>query len=1381
MKLALFLLVCFLPFTGLSQTANFEDDFSDGDFTSDPIWSGADSNFVIFDLEGNNVLRLNDNESATSYLSTPSANTEGEWEFFIRIDGVTPSNGNKAEVFLMSDIADLTGAVNGYALRVGQTGDDVFKIVRLDAGTQNVVLEDTTLFRAGGEYRIKVTRDVTGTWSLEVGEGYNGELKNAGATASDNTYSTSSFFGVSVTYTSTRVDDYYFDFKIDPPPVEPLLINSLSQINPTELDIIFSKNVNAASVSNSDFILNPGSLNPASFSVESNDLVRISFSNPIPGGENELTLSGIEDAAGDTILTDTTIAFFTFDTFEPGDVIINEFLKDPPTGLVEYVELKNTSSKYLNLANWEIGDNNSLTTISEPELVLYPNSFLVFTTDTSTLRSVFTEGSFTQASLPAFNNTTDQIRVFDENGNLVDSLQYEPDWGGVDVALERRADSVSGIFKENWGDSPNPLSGTPGTTNDVLPDTTPPNIESFELLNDSTLLVVFTERVKQAPAELLSNYSIGIVLNNDINNPTTFHTANYLSPDTVILHVSPPFGRDTDGEGFTISIENQEDIFGNVAGFLSVSFVLTKVDIATPGDILINEFMYDPADDYSEFVELVNNSSSNFDLRNWTLSDNSLSGKTITEQSFILVPSQYVILTPDSSIIQNFGVSNALVVPGFSSLNNTTDAIIIKNESGVTIDSLTYNSDWGGRDVSLERISQTLPSNLQANWGDSPSPAFATPGQRNLITGGTEGPKILTINIITNTSIELVYDENIRPDQALNRNNYQLTPSIAIESVEYLDTKVRLAFSSEMPDGQEYSLTVLNQMDLFGNLITSQSIKFRYLQFQPPQTFDIIINEILFKRADEDGAEFVELYNRSSKSISLHKWTLKDGAGNKATLPDNISLASNEFLVLTDNQVFASSTSSVFLSSFPSLNDSGDGVVIADSNGTAIDSLFYDNSWGGSNGISIERKDPFAASNDPSNWATSTSKTGFTAGTSSSVFEEDTQPPSVIFATNSDIGLRVVFSEFISIKPNTTFRAFGSVINGIVFDSTSGNTVELVIPAELIPENNVIEVSNLTDVKGNVTTSQSLPIARELKLGGVVINEIMFDPLADSEDNLPDQTEYIELYNTNDYAVSLEGLYLSNAPDEEGETDRIDPVSTQYRWIPAESYFLVYSEDETLNFSESKTATYFDLSPETEPFSMLVARSSLSLSASGDAIFISDSSGMSIDSVFYDENWHNPNRLSTKGVALERIDPMGVANDPANWSSSTATSGGTPGFENTIFQTFDGSPEQVGISFSPNPFSPDDDGFEDAVSISYTLDEPDYLITVRIFDRYGREVRKLADAKAAGFEGNLIWDGLTDDNKRNRVGIYIVLFKAFNSATGQERTFKETVVLARRF
>jgi hypothetical protein len=289
----------------------------------------------------------------------------------------------------------------------------------------------------------------------------------------------------------------------------------------------------------------------------------------------------------------------------------------------------------------------------------------------------------------------------------------------------------------------------------------------------------------------------------------------------------------------------------------------------------------------------------------------------------------------------------------------------------------------------------------------------------------------------------------------------------------------------------------------------------------------------------------------------------------------------------------------------------------------------------------------------------------------------------------------------------------------------------------------------------------------------------MFNPIADSDDNLPDQTEYIELRNTRDYAISLEGLFLHDQPDEKGDIRDIHPISTTAKWVPPQGHVLVHA-DEATNFEESLTATFFDLDSPNLQSIMQADRSSLSLASSEDAIYIADSTGATIDSVFYDENWHNPNIIDTRGIALERINPNGPSNDPSNWGSNVTKKGGTPNNENSIYQENPQIAEETGINFEPNPFSPDDDGYEDNLFINYKLDHQDYLMKVRIYDRYGRLVRTMANGERAGFEGQLIWDGRKDDRSRNRIGIYIVIFEAYDSASGSDKTFKKTVVLARQ-
>ncbi|MCG8373355.1 MAG: lamin tail domain-containing protein, partial [Balneolales bacterium] len=1253
------------------------------------------------------------------------------------------------------------------------------------------ILEDTTVFLAGKGYRVNIVRDVFGNWQIGVGEGYHGELKNSGHIVTDNTHSSSAFFGVLVGYTASRTDDFYFDFKIEEPAVvvEPVLLSEYTVADSNQVALGFTRDIDLNSVTTTDFMLNR-TTRPQSFSSIGMDSITLIFADPLESGEHELSISGIESFENDTLLEDTTVTFFLFDDFEPGDVLINEFLKDPPpgSGIPEYVELINTTPKFLNLRNWQIGDNNSLTIISVTDLVLHPDTLLVFSGSREDLTRVFGEGNYIDVSLPSLNNSGDQIRVFNGVGTRVDSLEYTSGWGGVDVALERRDLNLSSSIRANWGNAPEGI-GSPGQRNKIERDTSPPNLESWEFLNNSTLLFVYDEEILEGPAEDVENFSLGTGLDNDLTGPDIL-SVEYHQPDSIVVFFEFVFPGDEDGENYMFGIKNQQDVFGNINPDTIIEFEFRDFETAQPGEVAINEFMYDPADDYTEFVELYNHSPNTFNLKEWTFNDNSGTRRIITGSDFFLLPGKYVVLAADSTIAETFPGTSLIAVSSFPALNNSEDDLVLRNEEGMLIDSLTYASSWGGDEVSLERRTVDVSAVFMENWRNSPSENSGTPGRANETLPDTSPPGVIAASFPSDMEIQLVFDEQLFLDEPDNPDNYYINNSFNPSLAETKGDTVLLVFDFQFKDGDVFSLELRNIKDLFGNSQTLLEVVLTYTELGEAKNQGVVINEILYRRFNELSPEFVELYNRSDASFDLSGWELVDAGGNDAIIPEGTILRTREYLVLTDREDFAEEINhAIYLSDFPSLNDRGDELVLRNSAGIIIDSLFYEDVWGGNiPGISLERIDPENASNDASNWATSKAPGGFSAGMESSVFENDTTPPEIIFSSLSGSVVRVVFSEYIVTVPDETeYFVNGQETFPEEGIESSGNellltwTPGLEVSTNSLVLNEDVKIRNVSDVKGNRATEISSPIASLLKPGSIVINEIMFDPLADSDDNLPDQTEYIELYNPTDEAISLEGVFLHDAPNELNEIRSLEPVTSQYKWIQPDGYFLIYSEDETNNFNESQTARYFELQDETDQFTMQIERSGLSLASSGDAIYLADSTGTTIDSVFYDETWQNPNLIDTDGIALERIDPNGGSNDENNWSSSTTAFGGTPLMENSIFQEAGAAPDNVGISFSPNPFSPDDDGFEDNLFINYTLDASGYMLRVRIFDRYGREVRKLADGVQAGFEGSLIWDGLTDDRTKNRIGMYIVLFEAYNSADGTNRTFKETIVLARMF
>jgi len=1356
--LLLILLYSGIGISGSAQNLNFADGFEDGDFTGSPAWQGDTTDFSIVAVDGNHLLRLTADGGGSSHLSTRSSGVTGSWEFFIRLD-FSPSGSNFAYIFLMSDTGDLqNGSPSGYAIKAGESGSgDVFRLVRFDDGVEAAtVLSGTTDISAGGEYRVKVTRDTAGGWSLEVGSGYDGILSPEGGVQTDSTYSASSHFGILLNYTSTRADRFFFDFKIDLPP---LSITGI-QASVDSVRVSFNRDLDPSTVQTADFSINNGIGTPASLIFSTSNSVTLITDNPMAPGRYTLSVDNLGDLNGQTIPSNTTKDFFVFAIAEPGDVIINEFMYDPPPSLPEFVELKNRSGKLLNVQDWSIGDGSGFATIASDTVALDPNGLLVLTSDTASLRSSLGDGPYVPvAAFPSLNNTGDAVHISDRNGIQIDSLFYDSDWGGSNVALERKSPAAPSIFLENWGDSPAPEKSTAGK-------------DALNILSDRLIELVFTERIVEKSAIQESSYHLSGV------RAHSFSRISFTPPDTVRLEIDPAL---VNNEQHRLQVSGIPDIFGNQSGLIDTTFTFFKIITPDSGSVIISEFLQDPPDGVTEFVELFNSTEFAFDLQNWTINDNTGNRSLITEETYILPPNEFLVLAPDPTLESLFpGINLVVMGSSFPSLNNSGDDIVIRSKNGDLQDSLSYRSNWSSRQSSLERKDISVPAIFRENWGHTIKD-IGTPGFPNTVKPDETPPEFLNLEALDASTLRLLFSERLKTETATTPNNYRLEPGIPILSVTTSTDTVLVRLSGTLESGTEYTVKISNLEDIFGNVLESAQQQLLFLEFGRPQRNDIVINEILYKKSAISNVEFIELYNHTEKNYRLGNWRFEDRSAS-VVLPSNLVIRGRSYLVLTGNTSLAAGLeNSVFLSGFPSLNDNNEQLVLKDPSGAIIDSLVYSDRWGGGAGISLERIDPGASSADSSNWTGSSSSFGHTAGAENAEFNPDMDPPKPVFATILDENqLEVRFNEFVQLTPGLSFTADGRNLNVKSFNKFRGNIITLDAPPDIAGKNATLTVEQLTDVKGNILPKGSITIAQPLTPGSVVINEIMYDPITDSRDNLPDQSEYIELRNIEDYAISLEGMYFHDAPDENGNIRPDRPVRTISKWIPAGGIALIHA-DTAVSFNISRTAQFFGLNELDRASLMRIDGNSFGLKKERDRIFLSDSNGVTIDSVFYRNSWHNTNLIDTKGIALERIDPNSPGNDGSNWSSSTEEKGGTPGRKNSIFQVPDNRPRETGISFSPNPFSPDGDGFDDNLFINYNLDEPNFLVTVRIYDRYGRMVRKLADGKRAGFEGSLIWDGTTDNGKRNRIGIYIVLFEAYNGETGKRLTFKEAVVLARKF
>ncbi|PIW69644.1 MAG: hypothetical protein COW08_06050 [Ignavibacteriales bacterium CG12_big_fil_rev_8_21_14_0_65_30_8] len=977
------------------------------------------------------------------------------------------------------------------------------------------------------------------------------------------------------------------------------------------------------------------------------------------------------------------------------NLIINEIMYAPQLGQSEWIEIFNRSDSSVNLKSWEIHDNSTKVKITNDDFILAPKNFAVFSSDSSLLKIYKNSiNLLVITDLPSLNNSSDKIALSDSLGLGIDIVTYNSSWGGENgKSLERIEPDINSTFQSNWGTSTSLNGATPGLINSL----------TQKDFNIGVTDIIYN------PAKPLKedNVNISAMINNSGKNNVQYSLELYdmtnadIWPGALVetkQNLSINAG-ETKTESFNTTITNiQNDNTFVVRAVLNTDQDTTdnwKQKTISPGfprsTIVVNEIMFTPVGGEPEWIEIYNTSTDSINLSDWSITDRFATPVTATINGNIFIqPKSFLIITRDSSIsLYHQSIASKIMVLNFPGLNNDQDGVVLRDNRGLTIDSVLYNSNWGGTGgFSLERKEFEVSSNLQTNWSSSTDNEMSTPGRINSIAdrnfdlkagaisfdprypvlGDNVNPSVKVINkgqySASNFSVQFSIDTNSDniPDQLLStEEGLNLTG---------LDS-VNISSSSDINDLQQKVFVSANIIftqdeDTLNNYIAAS--------IEPGFAHNsIVINEIMYA-PETEKPEWIELINNSNKSINLKNWSVSDllpsPTKNFITNSDLI-LNENEYIVLTKDSTFFSVypnvNSTVKLVNFGSLGNTSDGIIVYDFRDAIIDSILYYSDWGGGNGFSLERISLNNSTNDSTNWTTSLSVNHSTPGVSNSI------------------------------------------------------------------------VNVIAGTKGQL-----------------IINEIMYDP---AEGN----TEFIEFYNNTKEDVNIGGWEIY---DEKSNNYKLSRTSLV---IPSGKYFLL-SADSTI-------ISNYNLS--SEDIVTVVNASSLGLTNTDELIHLKDFLGNTIDSVVYSDKWNNKNFTDTKNRSLERINPNINGNDGENWSTSVSPLSATPGKQNSIYT--DLKLTQSNISISPNPFSPDNDGFEDFTIISYNLSQPIAQVKIKIFDSQGRLVRTLENNTASGQNGSVIFNGLDDEGNVLRMGIYIVYLEALNQNSGTVEALKAAMVIARKF
>jgi len=300
-----------------------------------------------------------------------------------------------------------------------------------------------------------------------------------------------------------------------------------------------------------------------------------------------------------------------------------------------------------------------------------------------------------------------------------------------------------------------------------------------------------------------------------------------------------------------------------------------------------------------------------------------------------------------------------------------------------------------------------------------------------------------------------------------------------------------------------------------------------------------------------------------------------------------------------------------------------------------------------------------------------------------------------------------------------------------------------------------LTVSGVSDESGNVMEQPfqySFFFAADPEVGDLQLSEILFDPF-------PEGKDFVEIYNSSEKNLQLQGLAIKNEQREEVK------VIDQSIIVPAMSY-LALSEDDDQLLQQYK--------PDPDANIVLIDLPSFN-NDEGNVTLISQN-GTTLDVFDYNEDMHFQLIDDTEGVSLERVRFDIESNAPQNWRSASENSRfATPGYANSASITVNPSGEMFDLV--SETFSPNQDGQDDIMILSYSLDKPNYVANISIYDAAGFKIKELSSNELLGSEGILVWDGTNSDGNIADLGIYIIVAQLFH-VDGDVINFKKTTVLA---
>jgi hypothetical protein len=754
------ILLFFTLWIGPQVFGQFSDDFSDGNLDG---WEGDVSNFIV---NASNQLQLNAPSGSTlSWVHTPVTFSDSMiWQLYLKLD-FAPSTTNQLRIYLGVNGTDLTTA-SGYFLEIGASGDiDPLELKYLHNGTAESVAQsaDGLVALQPVELTLRVVKKNNGQWECYKLGGAIPELLFS-ATHDVLPLSQLTNFGFYCKYSDTRRDKFYFDnINIQEPQPDitaPSLV-SLGVQDAYSVQLTFDEPIeNTSATPVTHYVLTPSNSNPNTIDLNANQIT-LHWTNPFVSLQPyTLAISGLKDAAGNVMVpTNQNFTYVDVAYATSNELLITEIMADPTPviGLpdAEYLEVFNNSNKVFRLSDYTLTVSSSVRNL--PDELIYPGEYIVLC-DPDFVSSLSPFGrTIGVDNMPTLTNSGSYLALKDFVGFIIHDLTYSTTWyknpdkvnGGWSLEMINPFNSCSG--ESNWAAANNLLGGTPGTQNSswqTTPDTEGPTLISVYASTPQTIELRFNEKLEATLMENPAAYTIQPTLG--------IADAMLIDPAIVQLTLSAAM---QPGVVYQLYPFNAYDCLGNKKIHADTIKFGLIVD-AQPGDVFINEILFNPLSGGSRFLEIINGSEKFINLNSLVIARLTSANQDLyaTGLEEVLGPGEIAAFTPNpQDILSRYVVPlpNKLYKSSLPSWDDKSDNVSIL-VNGMVIDSLTYSSDWhhpviaDQNGVSLERVSMDVGSTISDNWHSASSlSGYATPTGENSQTLNSN-PNVESPYTITN-------------------------------------------------------------------------------------------------------------------------------------------------------------------------------------------------------------------------------------------------------------------------------------------------------------------------------------------------------------------------------------------------------------------------------------------------------------------------------------------------------------------------------------------------------------------------------------------------------------------------------------------------------